>query len=101
MLSHYLLLAWRNLRRYKGYSLINRLLSRDFVGLVLIAFLIATPAAWYFLNNWLAGYAYRTDLSWWVFAAVGIAAVGITLLTVSYQSIKVALKNPVKSLRTE
>jgi ABC-type antimicrobial peptide transport system permease subunit len=90
-------------RKVLGASILSiwRLLSRDFIGLVLIAFLIATPAAWYLLNNWLAGYAYRTDLSWWVFAAVGIAAVGITLLTVSYQSIKAALKNPVKSLRTE
>ncbi len=90
-------------RKVLGASVMSiwRLLSRDFIGLVLIAFLIATPAAWYFLNNWLAGYAYRTDLSWWVFAAVGVAAVGITLLTVSYQSIKAALKNPVKSLRTE
>ena len=90
-------------RKVLGASVLSiwQLLSKDFVGLVLIAFLIATPAAWYFLKNWLAGYDYRTDLSWWVFAAVGIAAVGITLLTVSYQSIKVALKNPVKSLRTE
>jgi hypothetical protein len=77
------------------------LLSRDFVWLVLISFLIATPAAWYFLSGWLGNYAYRTDLSWWIFAAVGIGVVGITLLTVSYQSIKVALRDPVKSLRTE
>ncbi len=77
------------------------LLSRDFVGLVLISFAIAVPAAWYFLSGWLAGYEYRTALAWWIFAAVGVAAVVLTLLTVSYQSIKVALRNPVKSLRTE
>jgi ABC-type antimicrobial peptide transport system permease subunit len=77
------------------------LLSRDFVWLVLISFMIATPAAWYFLSGWLGNYAYRTDLSWWIFAAVGIGVIGITLLTVSYQSIRVALRNPVKSLRTE
>ncbi|CAA9313917.1 MAG: Acidobacterial duplicated orphan permease (function unknown) [uncultured Cytophagales bacterium] len=77
------------------------LLSKDFMGLVLIAFVIATPTASYFLESWLAQYDYRTALSWWVFAAVGIAAVAITLLTVSYQSIKAALRNPVKSLRTE
>ncbi len=77
------------------------LLSRDFMGLVLIAFVIATPTASYFLDSWLDKYHYRTSLSWWVFAAVGIAAGVITLLTVSYQSIKAALKDPVKSLRTE
>ncbi len=90
-------------RKVLGASVMSiwGLLSKDFVGLVLIAFVIATPTAWYFLENWLAGYNYRTDLAWWVFAAVGIGAVGITLLTVSYQSIKAALRNPVQSLRSE
>jgi ABC-type antimicrobial peptide transport system permease subunit len=90
-------------RKVLGASVMSiwGLLSKDFVGLVLVAFVIATPTAWYFLENWLAGYAYRTDLAWWVFAAVGIGAVLITLLTVSYQSIKAALRNPVKSLRSE
>jgi len=78
-----------------------RLLSKDFVGLVIIALIIATPAAWYFMSKWLQGYQYRAPISWWVFAATAIGAVAITLLTVSYQSIRAALANPVKSLRSE
>ncbi len=77
------------------------LLSKDFVGLVVIACLIATPLAWYFLNGWLQQYQYRTELSWWMFAASGAGALIITLLTVSIQSIRAALQNPVKSLRNE
>jgi len=77
------------------------LLSREFVGLICIALFIAMPAAYYFMHNWLQQYAYRTTLSWWVFALTAIAALGITLLTVSYHSIKAALTNPVKSLRAE
>lgn len=77
------------------------LLSKDFVMLVVIACLIATPLAWYFLDGWLQQYPYRTDISWWVFATAGSGALGITLLTVSFQSIKAALMNPVKSLRSE
>jgi len=78
-----------------------RLLSKDFVGLVIIALIIATPVAWYFMSKWLQSYQYRTPISWWVFAITGIGALVITLLTVSYQSIKAALANPVKSLRNE
>jgi ABC-type antimicrobial peptide transport system permease subunit len=77
------------------------LLSRDFVLLILIAFLMATPVAYYFLSNWLENYTYRTDMAWWIFALSGIGALLITLTTVSYQSIKAALANPVKSLRNE
>ena len=77
------------------------LLSKDFVVLVTIAFGIATPLAYYFLSNWLHKYEYRTDISWWIFAVTGAGALVITLLTVSYQSIKAALINPVKSLRSE
>jgi ABC-type antimicrobial peptide transport system permease subunit len=77
------------------------LLSKDFVLLVTIAFGIATPVAYYFLNNWLHKYEYRTEISWWIFALTGAGALVITLLTVSYQSIKAALINPVKSLRSE
>ncbi|CCH52420.1 Macrolide export ATP-binding/permease protein macB [Fibrisoma limi BUZ 3] len=77
------------------------LLSKDFVVLVTIAFSIATPLAWYFLSNWLEKYEYRTDISWWIFAVTGAGAMGITLLTVSYQSIKAATLDPVKSLRSE
>jgi len=91
------------IRRVLGASVSNiwRLLSKDFVILVLISLLIATPAAWYFMHGWLQHYTYRTDLSWWIFAVTGAGALGITLLTVSFQGIKAALTNPVKSLRTE
>ena len=77
------------------------LLSKDFVGLVVIACLLAAPIAWYFLDGWLQKYSYRTELSWWVFAAAGGGALVITLLTVSYQAIRAALMNPVNSLRSE
>ncbi|MVM32567.1 FtsX-like permease family protein [Spirosoma sp. HMF4905] len=77
------------------------LLSKDFVLLVVISFGIATPIAYYFLGNWLQKYQYHTDLSWWIFAVSGVGALVITLLTVSFQSIKAALVNPVKSLRSE
>lgn len=76
-------------------------LSKEFVLLVAIALLIALPVSWYFMHQWLQHYTYRTGLSWWVFALTGTGAVLITLLTVSYHSIKAALANPVKSLRSE
>ncbi len=90
-------------RKVLGASVLNLwgLLSKEFVMLVVIALFIATPTAYYFMRNWLQGYEYRTTLSWWVFAVTGLGAVAITLLTVSFQSIKAALTNPVKSLRTE
>jgi len=78
-----------------------RLISKDFVMLVIISLFIAIPAAYYFMFNWLQKYSYHTGLSWWIFAATAIGAVVITLLTVSYQSIKAALMNPVRSLKTE
>ncbi len=68
---------------------------------MLVSCLIASPLAAYFLNNWLTGYEYRTELHWWVFALAGGGAVVVTVLTVSFQSIKAALANPVKSLRSE
>ena len=77
------------------------LLSKDFVVLVLISLLIATPLAWYGMSEWLQKYSYRTELSWWIFAAAGAGALVITLLTVSFQAVKAALMNPVKSLRSE
>jgi putative ABC transport system permease protein len=77
------------------------LLSKEFLQLVVIALIIASPLAWWVMNNWLQDYTYRTDISWWVFAVAGILAILIALLTVSVQSIKAALVNPVKSLRTE
>ncbi len=82
-------------------SSIVGLLSKDFLKLVLIAIVIASPLAWWAMNRWLQGFAYRIDIEWWVFALAGLLAVGIALLTVSFQSIKAALMNPVKSLRSE
>jgi ABC-type antimicrobial peptide transport system permease subunit len=90
-------------RKVLGASVFNvwQLLSKDFVLLVLLSFFIATPIAYYFMHEWLQNYQYRADLSWWIFAAAGAGALMITLLTVSFQAIKVAIANPVKSLRTE
>lgn len=90
-------------RKVLGASVtsIVALLSKDFLKLVLIAILLASPLAWYAMNRWLQDFAYRVDLSWWVFALAGLLAVGIALLTVSLQSIRAALVNPVKSLRSE
>ena len=90
-------------RKVLGASVFNvwRLLSKDFVLLVLISLFIAAPTACYFMHNWLQNYQYRTEISWWIFAAAGTGALMITLLTVSFQAIKAAVANPVKSLRTE
>ena len=77
------------------------LFSKEFVILVAIGFVIASPIAWYFMNKWLQDYVYRIEISWWIFLVGGISAVVIALLTVSFQAIKAALANPVKSLRTE
>jgi putative ABC transport system permease protein len=86
-----------------GASVSNlwQLLSRDFVVLVIVSCFIATPVAHYFMQKWLLGYQYRTDLSWWIFVASGIGALIITLLTVSFQAIKAAVAKPVNSLRSE
>jgi putative ABC transport system permease protein len=77
------------------------LLSREFVWLVLISNAIAFPFAWYFMHQWIQNYPYRIELSWWIFALAGIMALLIALLTVSFQAIRAAGTNPVKSLRTE
>jgi len=77
------------------------MLSKDFVQLVLIAAMISFPIAWYFLQGWLEKFAYRIDFEWWYFAISALAAMAIALLTVSYQAIKAALIDPVKSLRSE
>ncbi|WP_222930303.1 ABC transporter permease [Larkinella punicea] len=77
------------------------LLAKDFVKLVLIAIVLAVPVAWYAMDQWLEGFAYRIDMNGWVFALAGLLALAIALLTVSFQSIKAALMNPVKSLRSE
>lgn len=91
------------IRKVLGASVFNvwRLLSKEFAVLVVISILIAAPIAYYFLHNWLQNYQYRAPFSWWIFIAAGTGAIAITLLTVSFQAIKAALINPVKSLRTE
>ncbi|HEV3250526.1 MAG TPA: ABC transporter permease, partial [Puia sp.] len=77
------------------------LLSRDFLKLVFISFLIAAPAAWWFMHQWLQDFAYRINISWWVFMVACFLAVFIALFTISFQAIRSAIANPVKSLRTE
>lgn len=91
------------IRKVLGASIpsIWKMLSKDFLLLVIISCLIAIPVAWYYLHQWLQKYEYRTDISWWVFALASAGAMVITLLTVSFQAIKAAVANPVKSLRTE
>jgi ABC-type antimicrobial peptide transport system permease subunit len=77
------------------------LVSQDFLKLLIVGALIATPLAWYFLDQWLQSYEYKTPISWWIFLlATAIVAI-VTLVTISYQALKAALANPVKSLRTE
>jgi putative ABC transport system permease protein len=77
------------------------LLSGEFIRLILVSFIIATPLAWYFMNLWLQGYAARINISWWIFAITGTGAILVAFITVGSQSVKVARANPVKSLRTE
>lgn len=90
-------------RKVLGASVsgIVALLSQDFLKLVVIAILIASPIAWYLMSRWLQDFTYRINIDWWVFVLAGLLAVGVALLTVSFQSIKAALMNPVKSLRSE
>lgn len=91
------------IRKVTGASVfqILKLLNKDFILLVIIAFIIAVPVGWYIMSKWLQEFAYRTDLSWWIFALSALIAVVIALVTVSFQSVKAAIVNPVKSLRTE
>ncbi|MCC6723083.1 MAG: ABC transporter permease [Saprospiraceae bacterium] len=90
-------------RKVLGASVagITGLLAKEFLLLVVVSLVIASPLAWYLMKNWLADFAYSIHLSWWMFAAVGFLAVAIAFLTVSFQSIKAAVKNPVESLRSE
>lgn len=80
---------------------ITGLLTRDFLQLVFVAILIASPVAWYIMNNWLSDFAFHIDMQWWMLAAAGLAAIAIAFLTVSLQTIKAALTNPVESLKNE
>ena len=90
-------------RKVLGASVtsIIALLSKDFIKLVAVAILIASPLAWWAANNWLTGFAYRISISWWMFLLAGFLAMVIALATISVQAIKAAMGNPVKSLRTE
>ena len=91
------------IRKVIGASVpgIVQLLSKDFLKLVLLSFIIATPIVWWAMNKWLQAYAYRIDISWWMLALAGLIALVIAMLTVSFQAIRAAIANPVKSLRTE
>ncbi len=82
-------------------STIVGMLSKDFILLVLIAIVVAVPAAWYFMHQWLEGFAYHQNIQWWLVIAASLGAIAIAFITISFQSIKAALANPVKSLRSE
>jgi putative ABC transport system permease protein len=91
------------IRKVLGASVsgIVGILSKDFLRLVVIAFLIASPVAWYFMNKWLQDYAYRIEIEWWMFVLAGLGAVVVALLIVCSQSIRAAITNPVSSLKSE
>jgi putative ABC transport system permease protein len=91
------------IRKVLGASVTSliRLLSKEFIVLILTAFVIATPVAWYFMSKWLRDFAYRININWWIFLVTGVLALIIALITVGFQAIKAAVANPVKSLRTE
>ena len=90
-------------RKVLGASISNIvvLLSKDFIKLVVVAIVIAIPVAWYILHNWLQDFAYRITISWWIFGLAGIVAIAVALATISFQAVRAASTNPVKSLRSE
>ena len=91
------------IRKVLGASVpgIVRMLSKDFLKLVLLSAVIAFPIAWWAMSKWLQDFAYRTNIGWWVFLVAGVVALLIALFTISFQAIKAAIANPVKSLRAE
>jgi len=91
------------IRKVLGASVSNiiQMLSKYFMKLVGVSMLFAFPLAWYFMNKWLQDFAFRINISWWVFGIAAVAAASIALITVSFQAIRAAVSNPVKSLRTE
>jgi ABC-type antimicrobial peptide transport system permease subunit len=91
------------IRKVLGASVsgITTLLSKDFLKLVIVSILVATPVAWWAMHNWLQSYPYRVEIRWWVFFLAGLISILIALATVSYQAVKAALANPVKNLRAE
>jgi putative ABC transport system permease protein len=92
-----------SIRKVLGASISNivTLISKDYIGMVVIAIVIASPIAWYFMQKWLQGFAYRIAISWWMFAGTAIGAILIVFITISFQSVKAAMANPVKSLKSE
>ncbi|MBG9377560.1 ABC transporter permease [Panacibacter sp. DH6] len=91
------------IRKVLGASVTNiaALLSKDFIKLVMVAIIVASPLAWWAMSKWLQDFAYRTAIDWWIFLVAGIIAIAIALLTVSLQAVKAAMSNPIKNLRTE
>jgi ABC-type antimicrobial peptide transport system permease subunit len=91
------------IRKVLGASVgnITALLSADFVKLVMISIIVASPVAWWAMSKWLQNFNYHVSVEWWVFAAAGLGSIFIALITISSQAIKAALANPVKSLRSE
>jgi ABC-type antimicrobial peptide transport system permease subunit len=90
-------------RKVLGASVvrITMLLSKEFLLLVVVSLLVASPIAWYVMQRWLDGYSYRIRLEWWIFVAAALVSLLVALLTISFQTIKAAVANPAKSLRTE
>jgi putative ABC transport system permease protein len=91
------------IRKVLGATVVNivGMLSKDFLWLVVLAILIASPVAWYFMHIWLQDFAYQVPISWWIYAVAGVGAIAIALLTVSVQAVRAATVNPVDSLRAE
>lgn len=91
------------IRRVLGASIshITTLISRDFFGLIIIAIIIASPVAYYFMHQWLQDYTYRISISWWMFGLAAIVVIAVALFTISYLTVRAAKANPVKSLRAE
>jgi len=91
------------IRKVLGASIydIVSLLSKEFIILVSVSLAIALPVAWWAMNIWLSNYAYRTDIPWWLLAAVAVLTIGIALLTVCWQAVKAATENPVKAIKSE
>jgi len=82
-------------------SQIATLISKDFLGLIMLAFVVAVPLSWIAMNKWLENFAYRTEISWWIFITAGAVMITIAFVTLGFQTIKAAIANPVKSLRSE
>ena len=91
------------IRKVLGASVatITSLITRDLLKLILIGIAIGTPISWYFMTKWLADYEYRINMPWWAFGLTAVLTIGISLLTVSFESIKAAVANPIKSLRSD